>query len=103
PAGGAKRRGGPRLPGGAGLQRSVGFRVPEAPLAGVAGIGSDAWDRLFSGPRPAELHPFRGLAGTPHRAPSTQGDRLFHVGHERMDVCSEFASQVMTRLARAAT
>ena len=43
----------------AGLQRSVGFRVPEAPLAGVAGIGSGAWDRLFSGPRPAELHPFR--------------------------------------------
>ena len=87
----------------AGLQRSVGFRVPEAPLAGVAGIASDAWDRLFSGPRPAELHPFRELAGTPHRAPSTQGDLLFHVRHERMDVCFEFASQVMTRLARAAT
>jgi putative iron-dependent peroxidase len=87
----------------AGLQRSVGFRVPEAPLAGVAGIGSDAWDRLFSGPRPAELHPFRELAGTPHRAPSTPGDLLFHVRHERMDVCFELASQVMTRLARAAT
>src|SRR5712671_5590760 len=87
----------------AGLQRSVGFRVPEAPLACVAGIGSDAWDRLFSGPRPAELHPFRELAGTAHRAPSTQGDLLFHLRHERMDVCFEFASQVMTRLARAAT
>ena len=45
----------------AGLQRSVGFRVPEAPLACVAGIGSEAWDRLFAGPRPAELHPFREL------------------------------------------
>src|SRR5207344_2188766 len=87
----------------AGLQRSVGFRVPEAPLACVAGIGSGAWDRLFSGPRPAELHPFRELAGTAHLAPSTQGDLLFHVRHERMDVCFEFASQVMTRLARAAT
>src|SRR6185437_9345663 len=49
------------------------------------------------------LHPFRELAGTPHRAPSTQGDLLFHVRHERMDVCFEFASQVMTRLAGAAT
>jgi len=87
----------------AGLQRSVGFRVPEAPLGGVAGIGSDAGDRLFSGPRPAELHPFRELAGTVHRAVSTPGDLLFHVRHERMDVCFEFASQVMTRLARAAT
>ena len=87
----------------AGLQRSVGFRVPEAPLACVAGIGSDAWDRLFSGPRPAELHPFRELAGTVHRAVSTPGDLLFHVRHERMDVCFEFVSQVMTRLAGAAT
>ncbi len=87
----------------AGLQRSVGFRVPEAPLACVAGIGSDAWDRLFSGPRPAELHPFRELTGTVHRAVSTPGDLLFHIRHERMDVCFEFVSQVMTRLAGAAT
>ncbi len=87
----------------AGLQRSVGFRVPEAPLGGVAGIGSAAWDRLFSGPRPAELHPFRELAGTVHRAVSTPGDLLFHVRHERMDVCFEFASQVMMRLGGAVT
>src|SRR5690349_6041924 len=87
----------------AGLQRAVGFRVPEAPLACVAGIGSSAWDRLFSGPRPAELHPFRELAGTVHRAVSTPGDLLFHIRHERMDVCFEFASQVMTRLAGAVT
>jgi putative iron-dependent peroxidase len=87
----------------AALQRSVGFRVPEAPLASVAGIGSAAWGRLFSGPRPAELHPFRALAGTVHRAVSTPGDLLFHVRHERMDVCFEFAAQAMTRLAGAAT
>jgi len=87
----------------AGLARAVGFRVPEAPLACVAGIGSSAWDRLFSGPRPAELHPFRELAGTVHRAVSTPGDLLFHIRHERMDVCFEFASQVMTRLAGAVT
>src|SRR5882724_6021063 len=85
-----------------GLERAVGFRIP-GDLACVAGIGSAAWDRLFSGPRPAELHPFRELAGALHQAPSTQGDLLFHVRHERMDVCFEFASQVMTRLARAAT
>ena len=85
----------------AALQRAVRFRVPEAPLACIASIGSDAWDRLFSGPRPAELHPFRELAGTVHRAVSTPGDLLFHIRHERMDVCFEFASQVMTRLAGA--
>jgi porphyrinogen peroxidase len=86
----------------AGLQRAVGFRSPDA-LACVAGIGSHAWDRLFSGPRPAELHPFRELTGTAHRAVSTPGDLLFHVRHERMDVCFEFAAQAASRLAGAAT
>ena len=41
----------------AGLQRAVGFRFPDGELTCVAGVGSAAWDRLFSGPRPAELHP----------------------------------------------
>ena len=41
------------------VARSVGFRAPDAPLAATAAIGSRAWDRLFAGPRPAELHPFR--------------------------------------------
>src|SRR5262249_45283911 len=87
----------------AALQRSVGFRIPGAPVASVAGVGSAAWDRLFSGPRPAELHPFRPLAGSAHRAPSTPGDLLFHVRHERMDVCFEFVMQVMSRLAGVTT
>src|SRR6266568_6845175 len=58
----------------AGLQRSVGFRVPNASLTCVAGVGSAVWDRLFCGPRPAGLHPFRELAGAKHRAVSTPGD-----------------------------
>jgi putative iron-dependent peroxidase len=87
----------------AGLQRAVGFRAPGAPLAGVAAVGSQAWDRLFTGPRPAELHPFREFTGTVHRAVSTPGDLLVHVRHERMDMCFEFATHVMDRLAGAAT
>src|ERR1700749_604231 len=38
-----------------GLQRAVGFRLPEGELAAVIGIGADAWDRLFSGARPSRL------------------------------------------------
>jgi porphyrinogen peroxidase len=91
------------LEGWSGLGRAVGFRAPEGPLAAIAGIGSDAWDRLLAGPRPAELHPFRPLAGAVHRAPATPGDLLFHIRHERMDVCFEFVSQAMTQLAGAAT
>ena len=85
------------------LRRSVGFRAPGDDLVCVAAIGSQAWDRLFAGPRPAELHPFRELTGARHHALSTPGDLLFHLRHERMDLCFEFAAQAMTRLAGAVT
>ena len=85
----------------AALQRSVGFRVPGGALQVVAAIGSDAWDRLFSGPRPKELHPFTELAGARHRAPATEGDLLFHIRSNRMDMSFEYATQVMARLGGA--
>jgi putative iron-dependent peroxidase len=87
----------------AALQRSVGFRAPDDTLACVVGVGSEAWDRLFAGPRPAELHPFRELAGSPHRAVATPGDLLFHIRAEQMGLCFEFATHVMERLAGAVT
>ena len=83
----------------AGLQRSVGFRIPEGMLACVVGIGSQAWDRLFSGPRPASLHPFHALTGNRHRAVATPGDLLFHIRASRLDLCFELATQIMDRLA----
>jgi porphyrinogen peroxidase len=87
----------------AGLQRSTGFRVPGGGLQAVVGIGSDAWDRLSLGSRPAGLHPFRELSGPRHRAPATPGDLLFHIKAERMDLCFEYAASVMGRLAGAVT
>jgi porphyrinogen peroxidase len=82
-----------------GLVRTVGFRVPTAGLALVTGIGSDAWDRLFTGPRPAELHPFNELNGADHLAVSTPGDLLFHIRATQADLCFELASLIMDRLA----
>jgi putative iron-dependent peroxidase len=86
------------LPDISGLGRSVGFRIPEGALQVVTSIGSDAWDRLFAGPRPRELHPFRPLYGPRHTAPATPGDLLFHIRANRMDLCFEYAAQVMKRL-----
>jgi porphyrinogen peroxidase len=86
-----------------GLQRAIGFRVPEGALSCVAGVGSDAWDRLFSGPRPAELHPFRELVGARHRAPSTPGDLLFHIRAQRLDLCFGLAAKIMDALRGAVT
>ncbi|MGW2253050.1 Dyp-type peroxidase [Kitasatospora sp. NPDC001660] len=91
------------LPDLAGLRHSVGFRAPEGGLTCVTGIGSEAWDRLFAGPRPAGLHPFREVAGARHRAPATPGDLLLHVRAGRMDLCFELAARLTDRLVGAAT
>ena len=84
-----------------GLVRSVGFRLPDGGLACVAGIGSTAWDRLFAGPRPAELHPFRDFVGDRHRTVSTPGDLVLHLRAPRMDACFELAAQITSRLGDA--
>src|SRR3954447_4259031 len=81
-----------------GLQRTVGFRLPAAQLSCVTGIGSDLWDRLFGGPRPAGLHRFRSWKGPRHTAPSTPGDLLFHLRAGQVDVCFEMAAKIAERL-----
>jgi putative iron-dependent peroxidase len=86
------------LPDISGLMRAIGFRDPTKHLSVVTSIGSDAWDRLFSGPRPAELHPFIELEGPRHHAPSTPGDLLFHIRAESMDVCFELATKLVEAL-----
>jgi putative iron-dependent peroxidase len=86
-----------------GLQRSVGFRVPEERLSCVVAIGSEAWDRLFAGARPARLHPFRELTGPAHRAVATPGDLLLHLRSSQQYPCFELAGQIMDRLRGAVT
>jgi porphyrinogen peroxidase len=87
----------------AGLVRAVEFRDLEAGLSCVMGIGSDAWDRLFGEPRPAELHPFREFRAGSRQAIATQGDLLFHIRAKRMDLCFEIAAQIMGKLGDAVT
>lgn len=87
----------------AGLRRAVGFRIPDGGLSVVAGIGSSLWDRLFTGPRPAELHDFVPLDGGRHRAPSTPGDLLFHLRASTMDLCFELAGKINDRLRGVAS
>ena len=91
------------LPDVAGLQRSVGFRVPEGELTCVVGVGSAAWDRLFGGPRPAGLHPFRELSGAKYNAVATPGDLFLHIRAKHYDLCFELANLIMARLAGSVT
>ena len=85
----------------AGLVRAVEFRDIEAGLSCVVGFGSDAWDKLFGSPRPAELHPFREIRAGNRHAVSTPGDILFHIRAKRMDLCFELATEIMNAIGDA--
>src|SRR5262249_9402391 len=65
------------------------------------GIGSDAWDRLFGLPRPAEMHSFREFRAGERHAVATPGDLLFHIRANRMDLCFALATQIMARIGDA--
>jgi putative iron-dependent peroxidase len=83
------------------LVRSVGFREIEGSLSCVLGFGSEAWDRIFRKPRPAELHKFHVIRAGERHAVSTPGDILFHIRANRMDLCFELATRLMARLGAA--
>jgi len=83
------------------LFRAVEFRKLEAGLTCVMGIGSEAWDRLFSHPRPAELHPFREIRAGSRHAVSSPGDLLFHIRAKHRDLCFELVTRIMASLGGA--
>src|SRR5271163_4019064 len=85
----------------AALLRAVEFRDLEGQLSCVMGFGSEAWDRIFGPPRPAELHPFREFRAGARHAVATPGDLLFHIRAKRMDLCFELATQLMARIGKA--
>lgn len=85
-----------------GLVRATGFRSATGQLSCVAGIGSDAWDRLFGAPRPRELHPFQEIRGV-HHAVATPGDMLFHIRAGGMDLCFELAMNIMDQFGGLAS
>jgi putative iron-dependent peroxidase len=85
----------------AALTRAVGVRDSAARLSCVCGFGSAAWDKLFAGPRPSGLHPFREFGEGARVAVATPGDILLHIRAEHMDMCFELATQLMGRLGTA--
>jgi len=82
------------------LLRGVGFRNLNGQLSCIMGFGAQTWERLFGGPAPKDLHPFREINGV-HRAVSTPGDILFHIRAAGMDLCFELATHIMSRLSGA--
>lgn len=85
------------------LVRAVYKREPDAQLSCVTGFSSEAWDRLFGQPTPAQLHPFREFGPAHRRAIATPGDILLHIRAERMDLCFELATQLMAAVGEHVT
>jgi porphyrinogen peroxidase len=84
-----------------GIFRAVDFRRIESRLSCVAAFGSDAWERIFAMPPPAELHPFREIRAGERLAVSTPADVLFHIRAREMDLCFEMVAQIMDRIGAA--
>nr|WP_202422556.1 Dyp-type peroxidase [Gordonia sp. SID5947] len=85
------------------LARAVSSRAPEAALSAIASIGSQAWDRLFDGPRPRSLRPFVAYQGEVHTAPATPADLLLHIKADQLDLCFEVGRLAMNALGGAVT
>ena len=82
-----------------GLQRSVGFRVPEGELTCVVGIGAGAVGPAVRRAAPGRAAPVpRARRAPAHRASATPGDLLFHIRAHRLDLCFELAQRLMDRL-----
>ena len=84
------------------LVKTVGFRGLDAHLSCTVGIGARVWSELTGHPHPAELHPFREIAGQVHTAVSTPGDLLFHIRADRQDMCFELERLILDALGDAA-
>lgn len=80
------------------LVKTVGFRDPRSRFSCTAGIGARVWTRLTGKDLPAELHPFREIAGPKHTAIATPGDLLFHIRADRQDLCFEFERLLLDSL-----
>ncbi|WP_199230458.1 Dyp-type peroxidase [Promicromonospora sp. AC04] len=87
----------------AGLVKTVGFRDPQNPVSCTVGIGSRIWTELTGRERPAELHPFREIAGAAHTAVATPGDLLFHIRSDRQDLCFELERLLLDAFGASVT
>lgn len=79
--------------------RALAAETPEAAVTSALGFGSEAWDRLFGAPRPAQLAPFHAISGPGGEAPATPADLILHIRSERPDLNFELARQAMDALA----
>lgn len=80
------------------LVKKVSAIDPRAKLVCTASFGSEFWDVISPGKRPADLRPFKAIEAGGRSAPSTGGDLLFHVVSKRHDLNMELAMRIRNLL-----
>lgn len=73
----------------------------EAGLVSAVSFGSEYWDVLSPGKRPAGLRPFKPLTAGALSAPATGGDILVHLISRRHDLNFEVAARLRRELGEA--
>jgi putative iron-dependent peroxidase len=71
---------------------------PRAKLVCTVSFGSEFWDVISPGKRPAGLRPFTAIEADGRCAPSTGGDILCHILSKRHDLNFELAMRIRTQL-----
>lgn len=80
------------------LVSRVSATDPRAKLVCTVSFGSEFWDVISPGKRPAGLRPFTAINTGSLYAPSTGGDLLFHILSKRHDLNFELAMRIRGQL-----
>jgi putative iron-dependent peroxidase len=80
------------------LVEKVSAVDPRAKLVCTVSFGSEFWDVISPGKRPAGLRPFQAIDADGLRAPSTGGDVLIHILSKRHDLNFELALRIRNQL-----
>lgn len=80
------------------LTETVAELAPDAGLVSVVAIGSEHWDRLYSGPRPAELTAFPQFDDSIIPLPHTPASAFIHIRSDRHDLNFELGRRLSVQL-----
>jgi len=80
------------------LVKKVSAADSRAKLVCNVSFGCEFWDVISPGKRPVNLRPFRPIEWKGRRAPSTDGDLLFHIISKRHDLNLELAMRLRNLL-----
>jgi len=80
------------------LVKKVRAIDPHAKLVCTVSFGSEFWDVVSPGKRPADLSSFKAIEASGRSAPSTGGDLLFHANSKRHDLNMELVMRIRNLL-----